>query len=186
MTSPWHLRRAAALLRQGGIVAYPTEAVFGLGCDPWNEIALDRLIGLKGRSEAKGLILVAADPAQLEPFVLPLEKAVRERLAATWPGPVTWIVHSRPGLPAALTGGRATVAVRVTRHPVAAALCREFGGALVSTSANRAGRSPARSPFQVRRVFGPRLDYILHGALGGRRRPSEIREASSGRILRPG
>lgn len=183
---PWQLRRAAGLLRDGAVIAYPTEAVYGLGCDPLNAQAVMRLLALKQRPIEAGLILIAADFAQLEPFLEPVPTPLRRKLSATWPGPVTWLLPARPEVPVWLRGQHATLAVRVTAHAGTVALCRSFGAALVSTSANPRGREPARSLLQVRRYFGDSLDYLLPGPLGGRQRPSEIRDAVTGRTLRIG
>lgn len=179
------LRRALHVLRQGGVIAYPTEAVYGLGCDPLDGAAVQRLLELKGRLLHKGLILIAAELSQLLPLIQPPSADRLQLLRESWPGPVTWVVAARPELPFWLRGNHTTVAVRVTGHPLAAALCRAFGGALVSTSANPAGLPPARSPLAVRRYFGGRVNQILHGATGGLRRPTEIRSLADGRVLRP-
>jgi L-threonylcarbamoyladenylate synthase len=175
---------AARILRAGGLIAYPTEAVFGLGCDPHNEAALTRLLSLKDRPQEKGLILIAADEAQLEPWVEALPADVAARVRSSWPGPVTWLIPARPGVSALLRGAHASLAVRVTAHPLAAALARAFGGALVSTSANPSGEPPAREIEALRARFGDAIDYYLAGPLGGRERPSEIRDALTGEILR--
>jgi L-threonylcarbamoyladenylate synthase len=182
--SPFHLKRAAGILSRGGVIAYPTEAVYGLGCDPSNETAVRRLLAIKGRPSSKGLILIASDFAQLQPLLQPLDDSQFSRLQATWPGPVTWLVPVRPSVPAWLCGHHSTLAVRVTAHPVAAALCRVWGRALVSTSANLAGRRPALTALAVRRQLGSQLDYILPGAVGGAKRPTEIRDLMSGCIIR--
>jgi L-threonylcarbamoyladenylate synthase len=179
------LREAVRRLRAGGVIAYPTEAVFGLGCDPLDGEAVLRLLAFKRRPWEKGLILIASDFAQLEPFLLPLSGEDKERVLANWPGPVTWLLPARPEVPRWLRGSHDTIAVRVSDHPLVVALCRAFGGALVSTSANLAGKRPARSVLAVRRQFGARLDYILYGPLGGRTRPSAIRDLESGRVIRP-
>ncbi len=183
---PARLRRARDCLRRGGLLAYPTEAVFGLGCDPLRPDAVLRLLRLKRRPLRAGLILIAADPDQLAPYLAPLPAARRRVVNATWPGPVTWIWPARPGTPDWLTGGRDSIAVRLTAHPLARALCRAWGGALVSTSANPHRRPPARTALQVRRYFGDHLDLILHGATGPARRPTEIRDARTGARLRAG
>ena len=182
--SPFALRRAAGVLRNGGILAYPTEAVYGLGCDPLNPAAVDRLLVLKGRAAAKGLILIAADFGQLAPFVRLPDKDRMAAIEASWPGPNTWIFEAADATPWWLTGGRDTIAVRVTAHAGAAALCRAFGGALVSTSANRAGLRPARSPLEVRHQLPRGIDLILSGTLGGAARPTRIRDARTGATLR--
>lgn len=184
MTTAFHLQQAARHLRAGGIVAYPTEGVWGLGCDPRNRCALLRLLALKRRDPRKGLILVAADMAQLKPWLAPLTDEQRSRLASTWPGPVTWVVPHGDPVSRLVTGGRAGIAVRVSSHPVVVGLCRAVGGPVVSTSANPSGRrAPGRS-LQVRRYFGSQLDYLLPGQLGGRGGPSTVRDLLSGRILR--
>lgn len=186
MAGAIRLRRVAATIAAGGVGAYPTEGVWGLGCDPLDPEAVLRLIALKGRDPGKGLILIAADHAQLEGFVaLPGDPALRERVLASWPGPVTWVLPARPGVPAWLAGGRDTLAVRVSAHPPVVALCRAAGTALVSTSANRSGRPALRRAVQVRRAFGAQLDWLLPGPLGGARGPSEIRDGRDGRVLRP-
>ncbi len=178
------LRAAARAVRAGGIIAYPTEAVFGLGCDPRDERAVLRLLALKRRPARKGLILIAADFAQIEPFLEPLSPADQSRLAATWPGPHTWLIPARPATPRWLRGRHDTLAVRVTAHPLAAALCRICGHPLVSTSANLSGRPPARTALAVRRQLGRHLDHILPGPTGGAAKPTEIRELRSGKRVR--
>jgi L-threonylcarbamoyladenylate synthase len=132
------------------------------------------------------LILISDRFERLERYLEPLEAGVRERIAASWPGPVTWLLPARPTTSAWLRGQHATLAVRVTAHAGAAALCRHTRSALVSTSANRHGRAPARSAGAVQREFGDNIDYVLEGRLGQLARPTEIRDALSGAIIRPG
>lgn len=175
----------ARQMRLGGVIAYPTEAVWGLGCDPFNSEAVDRLLQLKDRPVEKGVILIAADLAQIEPFISHLDDLQRQRLKNTWPGPVTWLVPNNGLAPEWITGNSTAVALRVTNHPVAAGLCRAFGGPIVSTSCNPAGLPPARSIHQVRRYFGQQLDGTSNGLVGKRAQPSEIRDLISGEIVRP-
>lgn len=184
--TPWQLRQAVRVLHRGGLIAYPTEAVYGLGCDPLNADAVLRLLALKQRPWQKGLILIAADLAQLDPYLLPLDITMRERVTPTWPGPNTWLLPTRDDTPWWLRGEHDTLAVRVTAHPVASALCRAFGGPIVSTSANLAGKAPAISPLQVRNAFGDQIDYIVHAPLGGAERPTQIRDGRTGEIVRAG
>lgn len=178
------LRVAAQVLARGGVVAYPTEAVYGLGCDPWERPAVDRILAIKGRSRTKGFILIAAELAQIQPFVEPLPSDRMAEILATWPGPNTWLLPARRTTPTWLTGDFETLAVRVTAHPLAAALCRTYRGAIISTSANRAGRPPARSPLAVRKALDELPDYILVGPCGGTGRPSTIRDGRTARVLR--
>jgi len=180
------LRRAARAIRAGGVVAYPTEAVWGLGCDPLDGGAVDAILDLKGRKMTKGVILIAADLAQALPFVGELTSAQRERLAQPGASPVTWVVPASALAPVWITGGRDTLALRITGHPVAAALCRLAGTPLVSTSANPQGLPPARTAMKVRCYFADRLADIAPGAVGRAAKPSEIRDIRTGAILRPG
>lgn len=186
MVNPWKIKCAAQVVLSGGIIAYPTEAVYGLGCDPFNGAALLRLLALKQRAMEKGLIVVAADSVQLDDLVDFPNAAIRRKIIASWPGPVTWAVPARPGVPRALTGAHSTLAVRVSAHPVVQALCREINQPLVSTSANLACSPPARSALAVRGIFGQNVDYILHGTVNRDAKPSEIRDALTDRVLRPG
>jgi L-threonylcarbamoyladenylate synthase len=176
--------RAARTLCAGGVIAYPTEAVFGLGCLPRNRAAVMRLLGIKRRSWRKGLILIAADTEQLAPYVVLPAEPQRATVLSSWPGPHTWILEARRGTPRWITGGRPAVAVRVTAHPCARELCRRVGDALVSTSANLNRRPPHRRLLTLRRDLGRRVDYVLAGELGGAERPTTIRDGRTGRVLR--
>lgn len=177
---------ACAAVRQGGVVAYPTEAVFGLGCDPANLAAVQRVLDLKQRPAHKGLILIAATLAQLEPWLLPLDSELLAKVLPTWPGPVTWLLPVRPEVSPLIRGEHDTLAVRVTAHPVCRELCLRLGHPLVSTSANLAGGEPARSAQAVQAQFGTQLDYILDAPLGGQAQPTQIRDGRTGEIVRPG
>jgi L-threonylcarbamoyladenylate synthase len=182
--NPVHLRNAARVLRAGGVIAYPTEAVWGLGADPWNESACRHLLAIKQRPWDKGLILVAADADQLAPFIEVPSNAVWKRAAVTWPGPNTWVFPCSEATPMWISGDHDSVAVRISAHETVRALCTRFGGALVSTSCNPSTRPPALSATQARLYFGDDLDYVLPGATGGLARPTSIRDAMTGHILR--
>ena len=143
MTSNWQIQRTARVVFDGGVIAYPTEAVWGLGCDPWNEAAVDRLLALKNRPVHKGLILVADEIEQFDFLLEDLPEIWQERLATSWPGPNTWLVPHQDRLPEWVTGAHDSVALRVSNHPLVRALCR-LTGPLISTSANPAGRPAAR------------------------------------------
>lgn len=176
---------AVARLRAGGVVAYPTEAVWGLGCDPGDETAVLRLLAIKRREVGKGLILIAADIGQLERWIdlTALPQPRRAEVLASWPGPHTWIVPAA-GVPRWISGDHDGVAVRVSAHPVAAALCRAFGGALVSTSANPAGAPPPKTLAAFDPALAAAIDGALAGDTGGLERPTPIRDARSGQVLR--
>lgn len=182
--SHWQISRAARCIRTGGIVAYPTEAVFGLGCDPANPYAVLQLLAIKQRRIEKGLILVASSMQQLQPWVTPLNRRQTRRLEASWPGPHTWLLPAADHCPDWLTGGRDTLAVRVSAHPVVQQLCNAAGRAIISTSANRHGKRPARSLLEIRLRFATGIDYYLPGALGGLKQPTRIRDLETGRVIR--
>jgi len=184
MTGWLRVDQAARIILAGGVVAYPTEAVYGIGCLPDCPDALERVLQIKRRSRRKGMIVVAADISQLDSLAALPEGPIGERMRASWPGPVTWIVPAGPAASPLLTGGRDTIAVRVSAHPIVRRLCQRTGSALVSTSANLSGNAPARTVQTVRQRFGQTLDFVLGGPLGGSVRPTEIRDAATGRVLR--
>jgi len=175
---------ARRALLEGGVIACPTEAVWGLSCDPDNEWAVEYLLALKARPASKGLILVAHDMDQLDFLLTGFSAELLDALSASWPGPSTWLVPHRGRVPDWICGEHDTVAVRVSDHPVVGALCAAWGGPLVSTSANPAGAQPAREAWQVRRYFRDSLDYIVPGATGSAGRPTIIRDLLSGQIIR--
>jgi L-threonylcarbamoyladenylate synthase len=177
----WHLSRARDCILQGGVLAYPTEAVWGLGCNPANEAAIERILELKSRPWQKGLVLVAASLQQLEPWLLPLADADEQQVLDTWPGPISWVLPCRASVSPLLRGSHDSLAVRIPDHPLVRALCLRVGP-IVSTSANPAGKEPARTTVRLRQYFGQSLDGILPGPLGGRKNPSEIRTLSGERL----
>ncbi len=186
MSAPLSLPAAVQWLQHGGVIAYPTEAVWGVGCDPFDEAAVRRLLAIKERPVEKGLILIAADLDQLRPC-LDLDALPVERLAevlASWPGPNTWVMPASLGVPRWLTGEHDGIAVRVTAHPTVIALCRGFGGPLVSTSANLSGQPAPQDRAGLDPALLARLDGISGGETGGRDRPSSIRDARTGQPLR--
>jgi len=176
------LQRAATTIRAGGIVAYATEYCFGLGCDPFNRDAVLRLLRLKQRAVRKGLIVLAGHPSQLGLYV----SGIPDPVSASWPGPHTWLLPVKSNVPGWVTGHHDKIAVRVTAHPQAAALCKAAGMAIISTSANRANEAPARRDRDVRRRLGKLVDYVLPGQVGNAPAPTPIRDAQSGRLVRPG
>lgn len=183
-----NLAQVVAALQQGEVIAYPTEAVFGVGCDPDNEQAVNKLLALKQRPVEKGLILIAADYDQLTPYIDDSQLTAEQiqRIQASWPGPVTWVMPTKPGVPSFLTGQFETIAVRVTDHPLVQQLCRQFGKPLTSTSANLTGQAPGRTAEEVKQQLGQYLPAILQGDTGGRDNPSEIRDAKTGKVFRQG
>ena len=185
MISTWRVQQAARAIRAGAVIAYPTEAVWGLGCDPWNEAAVDRLLAIKNRSVDKGLILVADSIRQFDFLFEDFPELWMDRMASTWPGPNTWLVPHQNMLPQWITGVHETVALRVSDHPLVRDLC-SLVGPLVSTSANPQGRPAARTRIRVEQYFRGQLDLVLGGNLGGRKNPSVIRDLATGQVMRAG
>ena len=178
--------QAAQKLRDGEVIAYPTEAVFGLGCDPGNEAAVRRILSLKGREASAGLILIADQFDRFETFISPVSPDLMDTAMAAWPGPVTWLFPRADSVPDWLAGSHPTIALRLTAHPVCQEICAAFGGAIVSTSANPSSAEPARSAGRVEEYFGSYLGGTVAGGLGDEERPSEIRDLVSGKVIRSG
>jgi L-threonylcarbamoyladenylate synthase len=177
------IRRIRAYLARGGVIAYPTESCFGLGCDPRNARAVERILRLKGRPRQKGLILIGSEVGQFRAFLAPLPAEIASGLTDWWPGPTTLLLKRRHGCPRWLTGKHDKMAVRVTAHPEAARLCRFLGTALVSTSANRSGRRSLKTSTECRRQFGAKV-LVLEGRIGKRDRPSTILDPVNGGVVR--
>lgn len=176
------LAAARKLLDAGGILAYPTESVYGLGCDPWNTQALERLVALKGRSANKGLIVLISTWSQLWPLIAAVPEASLLNVRKTWPGPVTWLFPKAPDLPDMLTGEHRTLAIRMSAHPIAHQLCCQ--APIVSTSANRSGEPPAKNLEALQAQFPVGLDGVFVGELGGAAAPSSIYDVLTGVQLR--
>ena len=186
MTDAADIATAIAALRGGGVIAYPTEGVWGLGCDPRDETAVMRLLALKQRGVDKGLILIAASEAQLADFIdmASLDAAMRNAVRASWPGANSWIMPASGNAPRWITGAHDGIAVRVTAHPTVIALCNGFGGALVSTSANIASEPSPRTRAELDPRIVAGVDLVSAGETLGRSKPSTLRDARDGRLLR--
>lgn len=181
----WQSHFASHILRQGGVIAHPTEAVWGLACDPFSESAVDYLLALKGRPVDKGLILVSSNIDHFSSLLEPLSAETKASFTQPRLRPTTWIVPDETKIiPAWIRGSHTGVAVRVSHHPLIKELSSFFGGPIISTSANPSGKSPAMSVRDIRRYFKGRLDYVLPGVLGGASRPSQIIDLGTGKILR--
>jgi L-threonylcarbamoyladenylate synthase len=176
-------RELAAYLKGGGVIAYPTESCYGLGCDPRNRRAVLRMLKLKQRPQRKGLILITSDYPQVARYIQPLTQAEQQKLQADGAQAITYLVPAQPSCPRWLCGKHDTLAVRLTAHPYAKKLCNNLNSALVSTSANRSGCKPAKTYAQCQRLFGHAV-RVLPGRVGKRKNPSTIRRWVDGKILR--
>ena len=179
--------RAVAVLHQGGVIAYPTEAVYGLGCDPKNVSAVKKILSLKRREKEKGLILVAASFAQIKDYIQPLEKEVEKKLLSSWKNQtsaLTWLVPAKKETSEYLKGQFDSLAVRVSHHPIVKEICEQFGGAIVSTSANISQQEAARTAEQVKHIFADKINFIVEGETDINAQPSEIRDAITDKIIR--
>lgn len=168
----------------GDVIAYPTEAVWGLGCDPFNGAAVAKILALKKRSVKKGVILIAGDIQQIDFLIRDLPPEQHQKLIASWPGPYTWLIPHHHRVPYFIHGNFDTVAVRVSNHPTVRALCKAFGGPIVSTSANPQGLAPATTALRARSYFGTRIRYCP-GVVGKNKTPSQIQNLLTGEIIRP-
>lgn len=183
MTPLPDIRRVRAWLKRGGVIAYATESCFGLGCDPRNARAVRRVLALKRRPRAKGLILIGSEFAQFKRFLAPLPASLVARFPQWWPGPNTLLLPAARHCPRLLRGRHERLAVRLTAHRETARLCQALGMALVSTSANRAGRRSLKTAAACRQAFGAGV-WVLPGRIGRRRGPSTILDPFSGTVFR--
>lgn len=183
MGTSQNIRYAVRTLDAGGVIAYPTEGVFGLGCLPGEFNAVSRILDMKQRNPDMGLVMIVSDAEQLTGWT---DLSVSElSLSSSSERPVTWIVPAHPDVPYWIRGKHSGIAVRQTTHPVARALCKLADSPLVSTSANVSGRPPVRNRFALRRLFGALVDYVVPGECGPASGPSEIRDIQTGKVLRP-
>ncbi|NOY71388.1 MAG: tRNA threonylcarbamoyladenosine biosynthesis protein RimN [Gammaproteobacteria bacterium] len=182
----WHCRQAAHIIKRGGLIAYPTETVYGLGCDPLNLESILKILELKHRPLAKGLIIIAAEVNQLLPYIESNPTEIENTLLSPDTKPTTWAFKAQPWVPAWLTGQHTTLAVRLTSHPAAHSLCMQLAHPIISTSANPPGARPARNGHLLRKWFHHKLDFILPGTTPHHNTPSMIKDVKTGLILRQG
>lgn len=182
---PLKLQPAMHHLLAGHVIAYPTEGVWGFGCDPHNETAVHRLLKLKQRDVRKGLILVGASGEQFAPYLEGLDESFRQKFFRPTASPTTWLVPDNGYAPGWIKGDFSSVALRVSTHSKVIALCRGFNGPIVSSSANIAGQRATLWPWQLHRFLGHGLDCIVPGSLLAPGRPSEIRDLLTDKVLRP-
>ncbi|MBJ7551427.1 L-threonylcarbamoyladenylate synthase [Marinomonas ostreistagni] len=174
----------ASILREGGVVAYPTEAVWGLGCDPYNEAAVHKILALKSRPIEKGLILITGHPTHLEPWKECLSNDAFERLISITETPTSWVVPDVKIAPFWVRGEHQSVAIRLSQHTPVANLCRSYGGAIVSTSANPAGLEPAKTKEEVIAYFSDQCDAIFDQNIGTASKPSQVLDILTGTKFR--
>jgi L-threonylcarbamoyladenylate synthase len=182
LSSPF-IRSISLHLKRGGLIAYPTESCYGLGCDPDNRKAVLRLLKLKQRPQHKGLILIASDYYQVARYLLPLTSEEQSKLQSDGAKVVTFLMPARQSTPHWLRGEHSTLAIRLTAHPFAKQLCRSTHSALVSTSANRSGQRSVKTYAECQRIFGNKV-RVLPGQVGKRKQPSTIRSWLGDKIVR--
>lgn len=172
--------------QQGGVIAYPTEAVFGLGCDPGNLLAIEKLLSIKQRPSEKGLILLAASFSQLLPYIddakIPQEK--RYEILSRWPDGITQLVPKSRSCPVLLSGKFDSIAVRITSQPDVVALCNAVNKPIVSTSANLTGKTPAKIWQEIDVDLVKQIDFTIKGQTLGYNQPSTIIDALTGKVVR--
>ena len=177
------VEQAVAVLKAGGLILYPTEGVYGIGCCPEQSEAIQKLLRAKNRASDKGLILVASELSQLNPFIAPLNASDTRRVMESWPGPVTWLLPAAPNANPLLTGVFKTQACRVSAHPTVQALCRAFNGPIVSTSANMAGQAPALTALSALEQC-PMVSGVVEGEIGELKGPTTILKLGCESVIR--
>lgn len=182
--------QAVAIIDGGGVIAYPTEYCFGLGCDPRNQQAVERIFAIKQRSEEQGLILIAAEQSQVDEFADLTASPIQDEILESWPGPVTWVLAAQNNVPTWIRGRHTSIAMRITAHSLCARICLEFGHAIVSTSANRHAQTALLTAQDVEREMGKEVDLVVHaeigsaGSLDNSKKASTIRDGITGKLLR--
>ena len=184
MPTQLQINKAIETIRNGGVIAYATEAVYGLGCDPDNFTAIQKILDLKGRDAKQGFILIASQVSQVEKYLGELSPQERELLEKNWPEPTTLILPAQESVSKLITGGRSTIAVRITTHTDTKNLCEALKHALISTSANRSGQPAITQAGQTQEQFSDGVDYLYPSTIGKANKPSTIIDAKSGKILR--
>lgn len=178
------IESAAAIIQSGGILVYPTEGVYGIGCDYRNQTAVLKLLHLKQRSVKQGLVLIASHIEHILPLIQPTEREHLARALKTWPGHATWVFPKSELAPQWITGDHESIAVRVSDHPTVKRLCDTLGQALVSTSANLSGQNTPTSCQALQKLWEQEVNYYLDLPLGGAKQPSTISMAADGQQLR--
>ena len=196
--------QAAKFIRAGDVIAYPTESVYGLGCDPQNLIAVNKILQIKQRSSSKGLIIVAANIEQAFPYIKPLSDENIAKILSPTDKVITWLIPAQDNLYKLLTGTQEKsltstqeksltstqeklgkkIAIRISQHPIIKALCEELQHPIISTSANISGKPMCWSAQQVKQQLKTGINYILEGGSGGQSKPSEIRDLLSDQKIR--
>jgi len=184
MASLFQTQQTAELIRAGGVIAYATEAVYGLGCNPEDAEAVLRILHMKDRKLEKGLILIASQIEQVLPYIGLLSQKEQLAMQSVWPGPTTLILPASIYAPNWITGGRDTIAIRITAHKDVRQLCDELCHPLVSTSANLSGYPAIKHEWQIVSWFGQLIDGIYPSTLGGAKSPSQIRDIRNDKTLR--
>lgn len=178
------LKHIQSIIARGGIIAYPTEAVYGLGCHPFIKTAVLRLLEVKKRDLQKGLLIICSSWEQILPLIHKPPDDALTQVYKSWPGPMTWIFPARSSVPPWITGEHQQVAIRMTNHPIAKTLCNFLNKPIVSTSANLTGHLPLHTASAVKQIFGDKIDYIVEGQVGPLTQPTPIRDVVTGQIIR--
>ena len=181
----FRIKFAINTLKSGGVIAYPTESIFGLGCDPNNPKAVTKLLKLKQRLAKKGLILIGSKAEHFDQYIQKeFRSLAQKKLKESTQLPTTWVIPADKNVPKQIIGSHDKIALRLTSHPIAAMLCSEFGNAIVSTSANINKRAAAKNSLQVNKYFSNKLDYIFYGQTQQYNIPSQIIDMMTGNIIR--
>ena len=182
MSSKFHIRRAANIIHHNGIICYPTDSIYGLGCDPLSATAVKKILQLKGRPVEKGMIIIAGNLNQLEPYI-DITETERNKILSTLPI-TTWLVKKSKLTPSWISGKHNTIAIRISRHPLVIELCETLHHPVVSTSVNPSSARPASTSLQCRQYFSTQIDQYLIGSPGQLSKPSTIIDIKTDQVMR--
>jgi L-threonylcarbamoyladenylate synthase len=182
------LSQAVEALKGGDVIVFPTETFYGLGADAFDHSAVEKVVSLKGRSPESPIAVIIGDEKALESIVTEIPPEARKLIEHFWPGPLTLILPAKQGLPQALLNPRGGIGVRISGHPLATRLTREFGRPLTATSANPTGKKPARTLTEARAYFSNHIEVFVDGGKLGGKRGSTVAEVVGNqlRIIREG
>jgi L-threonylcarbamoyladenylate synthase len=175
---------AVKAINNGDVIVYPTESVYGLGCDPFNYLAVKKLLELKQRPVEKGLILIASHIQQILPMIKPISSSDLANALKTWPGHHTWVFPKSDLVPDWVSGSHQSIAVRVSKHPIVKKLCDQLNSCLISTSANLSNQEVLTSINELKNTFGDKISAYIDAPLGQESLPSQIRDAHTLKIYR--
>ena len=182
MASDFSIRHAAHIIKHGGIIAYPTDTIYGLGCDPYNQHAVEQINRIKLRPANKQFILLAGNIKQIKPLILINQQ--QEKLLSQKTEPTSWVVNASTAAPAWLIDEKNTLTIRISQHKDVKKLCHALGHAIISTSANPSGKTPAKNALKLHQYFHSSVDKIILSASTQTGKASKIIRLCDNHVIR--